>query len=137
MGLDHPAADVQHRPLGLDDHPGRLAHLLRVRARHGAVAGQVEVLRPLERGLRLQRVLGDVDEHRAGAAGAGHVERVAQRFHQENLVFAFAYNAIGIPIAAGVLYPSFGVTLIVVLLAEGVLAVVRRGSEPASADTSG
>jgi Cu+-exporting ATPase len=26
-------------------------------------------------------------------------------------VFAFAYNAIGIPIAAGVLYPTFGILL--------------------------
>jgi Cu+-exporting ATPase len=30
---------------------------------------------------------------------------------RENLVFAFAYNAIGIPIAAGVLYPAFGLLL--------------------------
>jgi P-type Cu+ transporter len=30
---------------------------------------------------------------------------------RQNLVFAFAYNAIGIPIAAGVLYPSFGLLL--------------------------
>ena len=30
---------------------------------------------------------------------------------RENLVFAFAYNAIGIPIAAGVLYPAFGILL--------------------------
>jgi Cu+-exporting ATPase len=30
---------------------------------------------------------------------------------RQNLFFAFAYNAIGIPIAAGVLYPSFGVLL--------------------------
>jgi Cu+-exporting ATPase len=30
---------------------------------------------------------------------------------RENLVFAFAYNAIGIPIAAGVLYPTFGILL--------------------------
>lgn len=49
-----------------------------------------------------------------------------------------AVIAIGVVAAVlAVLYPSFGVTLIVVLLAEGVLAVVRRGSEPASADTSG
>jgi Cu+-exporting ATPase len=27
---------------------------------------------------------------------------------QQNLFFAFAYNATGIPIAAGVLYPTFG-----------------------------
>ncbi len=30
---------------------------------------------------------------------------------RQNLVFAFAYNAIGIPIAAGVLYPAFGILL--------------------------
>ena len=30
---------------------------------------------------------------------------------RENLFFAFAYNIIGIPIAAGVLYPSFGILL--------------------------
>jgi P-type Cu+ transporter len=30
---------------------------------------------------------------------------------RENLIFAFAYNAIGIPIAAGVLYPTFGILL--------------------------
>ena len=27
---------------------------------------------------------------------------------RENLVFAFGYNALGIPVAAGVLYPAFG-----------------------------
>jgi Cu+-exporting ATPase len=27
---------------------------------------------------------------------------------RQNLVFAFAYNVAGIPIAAGVLYPAFG-----------------------------
>jgi P-type Cu+ transporter len=27
---------------------------------------------------------------------------------QQNLFFAFIYNAIGIPIAAGILYPIFG-----------------------------
>ena len=30
---------------------------------------------------------------------------------KENLVFAFSYNTIGIPIAAGLLYPFFGITL--------------------------
>jgi Cu+-exporting ATPase len=30
---------------------------------------------------------------------------------RQNLVFAFAYNVIGIPIAAGVLYPAFGLLL--------------------------
>ena len=30
---------------------------------------------------------------------------------RENLIFAFVYNAIGIPIAAGALYPAFGILL--------------------------
>jgi Cu+-exporting ATPase len=30
---------------------------------------------------------------------------------RQNLFFAFIYNAAGIPIAAGVLYPSFGILL--------------------------
>jgi Cu+-exporting ATPase len=30
---------------------------------------------------------------------------------RQNLFFAFAYNAAGIPIAAGVLYPVFGLLL--------------------------
>jgi cation transport ATPase len=30
---------------------------------------------------------------------------------RENLVFAFGYNVIGIPIAAGVLYPASGILL--------------------------
>jgi Cu+-exporting ATPase len=30
---------------------------------------------------------------------------------RQNLVFAFLYNAIGVPVAAGVLYPAFGLLL--------------------------
>jgi Cu+-exporting ATPase len=30
---------------------------------------------------------------------------------RQNLVFAFGYNAIGIPVAAGILYPAFGLLL--------------------------
>ena len=30
---------------------------------------------------------------------------------RQNLFFAFAYNSIGVPVAAGVLYPVFGILL--------------------------
>jgi P-type Cu+ transporter len=47
----------------------------------------------------------------AGISRAIVLSRATMRNIRENLVFAFAYNAIGIPIAAGVLYPTFGILL--------------------------
>ena len=47
----------------------------------------------------------------AGIARAIVLSRATMRNIRENLVFAFAYNIIGIPIAAGVLYPAFGLLL--------------------------
>jgi P-type Cu+ transporter len=47
----------------------------------------------------------------AGIARAILLSRATMRNIRQNLVFAFAYNAIGIPIAAGVLYPAFGLLL--------------------------
>ena len=77
LGLDHAAADVQHRALGLGDHPRGLADLAGVRPGDRVVAGQVERNRPAEVGGRLHRVLGDVDQHRAGTAGGRQVEGLA------------------------------------------------------------
>ena len=39
---------------------------------------------------------------------------------RQNLFFAFAYNAVGVPIAAGVLYPSFGILLSPVIAAAAM-----------------
>ena len=39
---------------------------------------------------------------------------------RQNLFFAFIYNALGVPIAAGVLYPAFGLTLSPVIAAAAM-----------------
>jgi P-type Cu+ transporter len=44
-------------------------------------------------------------------AKAIHLSRATMRNIRQNLFFAFIYNALGIPVAAGLLYPFFGVLL--------------------------
>ena len=46
-----------------------------------------------------------------GIARARRLSRATMGNIRQNLVFAFIYNAIGIPVAAGVLYPWLGVLL--------------------------
>jgi Cu+-exporting ATPase len=46
-----------------------------------------------------------------GIVKAMHLSRAVMRNIRQNLFFAFIYNAVGVPIAAGVLYPLFGVLL--------------------------
>src|SRR5213594_3311040 len=44
-------------------------------------------------------------------ARARRLSQATMRNIRQNLFFAFVYNALGVPIAAGVLYPFFGVLL--------------------------
>lgn len=46
-----------------------------------------------------------------GIVKAIHLSRAVMRNIRQNLFFAFIYNALGVPIAAGVLYPLFGILL--------------------------
>ncbi len=58
----------------------------------------------------------------AGAVNAFHVSRVTLRNIRQNLFWAFAYNVALIPVAAGVLYPVFGI-LLSPMLAAGAMAL--------------
>jgi Cu+-exporting ATPase len=46
-----------------------------------------------------------------GIVRAIRLSRRTMRNIRENLLFAFGYNALGVPVAAGVLYPLLGVLL--------------------------
>jgi Cu+-exporting ATPase len=50
---------------------------------------------------------GDLD----GIVRARSLSRATMRNIQQNLWFAFLYNSLGVPLAAGVLYPVFGLLL--------------------------
>jgi Cu+-exporting ATPase len=46
-----------------------------------------------------------------GIVRARRLSRATMRNIRQNLFFAFIYNSLGVPIAAGILYPSFGLLL--------------------------
>jgi P-type Cu+ transporter len=55
-----------------------------------------------------------------GVVAARKLSQATMRNIRQNLLFAFIYNAAGVPIAAGVLYPAFGLTLSPVLAAAAM-----------------
>jgi Cu+-exporting ATPase len=66
----------------------------------------------------------------SGIVRARALSRATMRNIRQNLVFAFAYNIIGIPVAAGVLYPAFGIVLspVVAALAMSLSSVSVIGN---------
>jgi P-type Cu+ transporter len=46
-----------------------------------------------------------------GIVRARKLSRATMRNIRQNLFFAFVYNTVGVPVAAGVLYPVFGLLL--------------------------
>ncbi|MDE2491517.1 MAG: HAD-IC family P-type ATPase, partial [Elusimicrobia bacterium] len=55
-----------------------------------------------------------------GLLRARNLSRATLRNIRQNLFFAFAYNALGVPLAAGVLYPFFGLLLSPVVAAAAM-----------------
>ncbi len=58
----------------------------------------------------------------SGLVNAIDLSRATMRNIRQNLVFAFVYNGLGIPVAAGVLYPAFGLVLSPII-AAGAMAL--------------
>ena len=57
-----------------------------------------------------------------GVVSAIALSRATMRNIRQNLFFAFVYNSIGIPIAAGILYPLLGITLNPMIAAAAMAA---------------
>jgi Cu+-exporting ATPase len=55
-----------------------------------------------------------------GIARARTLSRATMRNIRQNLVLAFVYNVLGVPVAAGVLYPAFGIMLSPVIAAAAM-----------------
>ena len=55
-----------------------------------------------------------------GIVRARRLSRAAMANIKQNLFFAFIYNALGVPIAAGILYPNFGILLSPIIAAAAM-----------------
>jgi Cu+-exporting ATPase len=55
-----------------------------------------------------------------GIARARRLSRATMRNIRQNLFFAFIYNSLGVPLAAGVLYPVFGLLLSPIIAAAAM-----------------
>jgi Cu+-exporting ATPase len=55
-----------------------------------------------------------------GIVRARRLSRATMRNIRQNLFFAFVYNGVGVPIAAGILYPAFGILLSPIIAATAM-----------------
>jgi Cu+-exporting ATPase len=55
-----------------------------------------------------------------GIVRARHLSQATMSNIRQNLFFAFVYNALGVPVAAGILYPAFGILLSPIIAAAAM-----------------
>jgi len=55
-----------------------------------------------------------------GIVRARRLSTATMRNIRQNLFFAFVYNALGVPVAAGILYPAFGILLSPIIAAAAM-----------------
>jgi Cu+-exporting ATPase len=55
-----------------------------------------------------------------GIVRARRLSKAVMRNIRQNLFFAFLYNSVGVPVAAGILYPFFGVLLSPIIAAAAM-----------------
>jgi Cu+-exporting ATPase len=127
LGLDEVEAEV------LPDHKAEVVQRLRKNGRVVAMAGDgvndAPALAAADVGIAMGTgtdvaiesagitlVKGDL----TGIVRARRLSQATMRNIRQNLFFAFIYNAAGVPIAAGVLYPAFGILLSPVIAAAAM-----------------
>ncbi len=118
LGIDHVEAEV------LPERKSEIVRGLQAKGRRVAMAGDgvndAPALAQADVGIAMGTgtdvamesagitlVKGDL----RGIVRARHLSRATMRNILENLFFAFVYNALGVPLAAGVLYPVFALRL--------------------------